>query len=140
MRDPFAKKLETVNPTEIIRSLSSPLEDPDSIAQKALTRLEDEVFVKHSEIVSSMGDWADIPEDGTRPPGWDEKRYRVALAATKPKKDAPVGLQLSAQIHGNIMKARAASSRAPDTVNIMVVELPVGAGDYPVRVIKAEDR
>jgi hypothetical protein len=55
----------------------------------------------------------DLPDDGSKPEGWSDRKYRTARLARLPDKDAPAALRHAARILESYRRSEALEDRKP---------------------------
>lgn len=78
---------------------------------------------------------ADIPLEWIQELGYEKalRRLRVARAAWRGAKDAPVGLKMATAVFNGIVKARATEKATPTQINIIAVPMSAPLPDFPRR-------
>ncbi len=114
-----------------------------------LKGLESKLLEDSLEVVTSVCEFAELdPEKVTAPPQeWiDElggkeawKKYRMVMAGWLNSKEAPIGIQVATKVSIGIIRARASSKVAPQTLNITQIEMTVAPTQYP-SILDVEDK
>lgn len=104
--------------------------DALAMAHDRLQEIQDQLLQKSLEVVGAAMAFSDIEEDSTAPPdawiaelGQDSAhaRWRLAKAAWRTGRDAPVGIKLASQMAVGILKAKAVEKTGPKTLNVALV-------------------
>jgi hypothetical protein len=119
--------------------------------EEELRDVENEILVSSLTVVQASVDFAEItPEDEAPPPEWllrygaagAAKRFRIAKAAWKSAKDAPVGIRVATQIASSIIKSRSMEKAAPRQLSVTWVSAPPPTAStltkYPEIIVESE--
>lgn len=107
---------------------------------RILQTLETELLEESISVSRDTLRFREIAPDAEGPPQeWidecgEEKaaeRFRVAQAGWMTRKNAPVGVQIAMQLTLGIMKSRATKDKAPQTLNVQVVQLTAPIPVFP---------
>lgn len=136
----FSEMLEEEPVVEVVRPAPKPIVLPPKSQYAMLRSIEDELNLDAVDKLRGASFFSKIdPEETTPPRDWvkeigkkaAEERLRLAKMALMPKKDVPYGLMLAESTHAGIVKARAIEKTGPRTLNMMLVQMPAAAVDYP---------
>jgi hypothetical protein len=97
--------------------------------------VEERIKRKSQTIVHDAMCAADIDDEGAKPEGWSDRRYRVAKDARKGAKERPYYLEMATKIREGF--ARLDAMRAePMDLNANVINVYVDQRSYPSKEIK----
>jgi hypothetical protein len=103
-----------------------------------IQEVQDSLLARSAEVIDAAISFQDIEEnDVSAPPEWVEKygqeraerRFRVAKAAWRNGKAAPVGLTIARDMYVGITKAQAAEKSAPTQLNV-AIQMNVQVPDF----------
>ena len=122
-----------------------PLSTEERMAER-LHDVESEIFLASMTTVRDGLRFRDIDPSAVSPPrAWiDEigeeeawRRFRMAIAAWQPGKNAPAGLSMAKDIMVGIAKARASEKSSDRPLNVAVqVAVPMSVYKYPTREVE----
>lgn len=97
-----------------------------------------------AEIVLDSFATFDLPEDGSKPEGWSERKYRTARLARLPDKEAPAALRHAARILESYRRSEALEDRKPSPtlncdIQVFVRQEVNATYNYETVEVKAED-
>lgn len=127
-------------------------------AQKGLRRLEDGIFERSMVVIDGVLHFAEIDDpyeniDPNLPPDVEQKlaipqtwidelglegatrRYRMAKAAYRATKDAPVGIRVASQVMTGIVKARATERSQRVALNVGVINMSAPLPQFETRKV-----
>lgn len=107
-----------------------------------ITRIDQSLRRESANIVLDMYAAREVPDDGSRPEGWSDKKWRTARDARNPDKDAPAYLRHSTRILESYRRSEALEDRKPSpTLNcdIQVYVRQEVTQTYNYEVIESKD-
>jgi hypothetical protein len=124
--------IEPRSPEQRREGLTQVLQGKDAMAlqHSRLQEIQDQLLQQSLEVVQDAVKFSEIDEDAQAPPdAWVEElgmdramaRLRMARAAWRNARDAPVGIKVAASVAVGIMKARATEKTAPKVLNVALV-------------------
>lgn len=117
-------------PDEQREHLAEVLQGKSQLARDKLQEIQDSLLERSLGVVQDAMTFAEVKEDSEAPPpewidelGYERawSRWRMAKAAWRNGRDAPVGLKVAAQVATGILKAKAQEKSGPKTLNVALV-------------------
>lgn len=107
-----------------------------------ITRIDQSLRKQSASIVLDMYAAREVPDDGSRPPEWSDKKWRTARDARNPDKDAPAYIRHATRILESYRRSEALEDRKPSpTLNcdIQVYVRQEVTQTYNYEVIESKD-
>lgn len=86
----------------------------------------------------------DLPDDGSKPEGWSDRKYRTARLARLPDKDAPSAIRHAARILESYRRSEALEDRKPSPtlncdIQVFVRQEINSTYNYEVQEVKGDE-
>lgn len=107
-----------------------------------ITRVDQDLRKQSATIVLDMYAAREVPDDGSRPADWSDKKWRTARDARNPDKDAPAYIRHATRILESYRRSEALEDRKPSpTLNcdIQVYVRQEVTATYNYEVIESKD-